>query len=114
MATTVMTEPERADARGRNLDSVRRLAHGAHEVRLVKSLAADALDDAVHASKRTIKIVKRRVHDLADRRYELAHTVRREPFKAVGLAFGAGILLGAVTAAVCATACRAPKEKLRL
>ena len=113
MATTV-TEPERADARARTVDTVRRLAHGAHEARLVKSLAADALDDAVHALKQTIKSVKRRVQDLADLRYELAHEVRREPFKAVGLAFGTGILFGAVTAAVCAAACRAPKEKLRL
>ena len=113
MATAVITEPERADARGRTVDAVRRLAHGAHEARLVKSLAADALDDAVHASKRTITIVKRRIRDLADLRYELAHEVRREPFKAVGLVFAAGILLGAVTA-VCVAACRAPKQKLRL
>jgi ElaB/YqjD/DUF883 family membrane-anchored ribosome-binding protein len=86
----------------------------AHEARLVKSLAADALDDAVYASKQMSKSLKRRIQDVTDRRYELAHQVRREPFKALGLAFGTGILLGAVTAAVCVTVCRPPKEQLHL
>jgi ElaB/YqjD/DUF883 family membrane-anchored ribosome-binding protein len=114
MTAAVMTEPVPADARGRTVDSVRRVAHLAHEARLVKSLAADALDDAVHATKQTIKTVKRRVQNFADLRYELAHQVRREPFKSVGIAFGAGILFGAVAAAVCGSVCRVPNEKLRL
>ena len=114
MTTAVITEPDRTDSRTTTVDAVRRVAHAVHEARLVKTLAADALDDAVYASKQMSKTVKRRIQTLADRRYELAHQVRREPFKAVGFAFGTGIVLGAAAAFVCATACRAPKEKLRL
>ena len=114
MTTAVMTGAEQSESRAKIMDAARGAAHFAHEARLVKTLASDALDDAVYASKQMSKGLKRRMQDLADRRHELAHQVRREPFKAIGLAFGTGILLGAVTGAVCATACRAPKEKLHL
>ncbi len=97
MTTAVITET----ARERAIDALGRAAHIAHEARLVKSLAADALDEAVHASKQTIKTARRRVQELADRRYEFAHQVRREPLKAIGIAFGAGMLLSAVTAGLC-------------
>lgn len=97
MTTAVIDET----VRGRALDALGRAAHIAHEARLVKSLAADAIEEAVHASKQTIKTARRRVQDLADRRHELAHQVRREPLKAIGIAFGAGLLLGTVTASLC-------------
>jgi ElaB/YqjD/DUF883 family membrane-anchored ribosome-binding protein len=109
-----MTEAERSESRAKVVDAVRRGAHLAHQARLVKSLAADALDDAVYASKQMSKSLKRRMQNVSDWRYELAHQVRREPFKALGLAFGTGILLGAVTAAVCVNVCGAPKEQRHL
>jgi ElaB/YqjD/DUF883 family membrane-anchored ribosome-binding protein len=56
-----------------------------------------AIDDAVHASKQAIKTVKRRAQDVADLHDEIVHLVRREPVKAVAVAFGAGILVGVVT-----------------
>ncbi|HEV8348549.1 MAG TPA: hypothetical protein VGQ16_18365 [Vicinamibacterales bacterium] len=83
--------------RGRAVDAVRPAAHLSHEARLVKSLASDAIDDAVHASKQAIKTVKRRTQDVADLHDEIVHLVRREPVKAVAVAFGAGILVGVVT-----------------
>jgi ElaB/YqjD/DUF883 family membrane-anchored ribosome-binding protein len=100
MTPAAMTNTESKVERGGTVDAVRRAAHLSHEVRLAKSLAADALVEAGHAARQTVKTVKRRLQDLTDRRHEVAHQVRREPFKAIGIAFGAGVLLGAVTAVV--------------
>ena len=61
---------------------------------LLKSLAADAIEDGVHAAKRTIMSVQRRVENLADLKDEAAHRVKRQPFKAVGMAVGVGLVLG--------------------
>jgi ElaB/YqjD/DUF883 family membrane-anchored ribosome-binding protein len=100
--STAIAEPKTqpVDLPGRAADAVRHAAHFAHEARLLKSLAADALDDAVHASKQTVKSMKRRMQDVADRRHDLVHQVRREPLQAIGIAFGIGALLGGVAVGV--------------
>jgi len=100
MTTAAMNETEPANVRPHVVDAARRVAHVSHEARLIKSLATDAVEDAVHATNRAIKTAKRRVQDLADRRHEVAHRIRQEPFKAIGIAFGAGALLAAATAVV--------------
>ena len=97
--TTAVNETEQDSVRPHVVDAARR-AHVSHEARLIKSLATDAVEDAVYATNQAIKTAKRRVQDFADRRYEVAHRIRQQPFKAVGIAFGAGALLGAVTAVV--------------
>jgi ElaB/YqjD/DUF883 family membrane-anchored ribosome-binding protein len=61
---------------------------------LLKSLAADAIEDGVHAAKRAITSVQRRVENLGDLKDEAAHRVKRQPFKAVGIAVGVGLVLG--------------------
>jgi ElaB/YqjD/DUF883 family membrane-anchored ribosome-binding protein len=80
--------------RERAIDAARQVAHISHEAQLLKSLAVDAVDDGVHAAKRTIKSVQRRVEKLGDLRDEAAHRVKRHPFKAVGIAVGVGLALG--------------------
>jgi len=98
MTTAVMNESEQDNSvRPHVVEAARRVAHLSHEARLIKSLATDAVEDAVHATNQAIKTAKRRVHDLAYRRYEVAHRIRQEPFKAIGMAFGAGVLVSAVT-----------------
>jgi ElaB/YqjD/DUF883 family membrane-anchored ribosome-binding protein len=78
----------------RAIDAARHVAHLSHEAQLLKSLAADAVDDGVHAAKRAIKSVRRRVQELDDLKDEAAHRVKRQPFKAVGIAVGVGFVLG--------------------
>ena len=60
----------------RAADTVRQAAHFAHEVRLLKTLAADAAEDGVRAARRTIKQARQAALDARD---ELTYRVKREP-----------------------------------
>jgi ElaB/YqjD/DUF883 family membrane-anchored ribosome-binding protein len=94
--TEVAQEPTVAD---RIADAVRHAAHFSHEARLVTSMARDAGEEGVHAAKRAIKHARRRgVEALEDLKEEAAHYVKRQPFKALGLAFGVGLQLGLLMA----------------
>lgn len=101
--STTATTPTRAKTgvREHAVDAVRHAAHFAHEARLVKSLATDAIDEATHASKQAFKTVRRQAQSLVDRRYDIEHKVRREPLRAIGITFGAGMILGVITGLVC-------------
>lgn len=78
----------------RVVDACRQAAHLSHEARLLKSVAADTIEDGVHAAKRTIKSVQRRVEEVGDLKDEAIHRVKRQPLQAVGAAFGIGLALG--------------------
>lgn len=90
-APNVETEPS---IRERAVDAARQMPHVSHEAQRLKSLAADAVEDGVHAAKRAIKSVQRRVEELGDLKDEAAHRVKRQPFKAVGIAVGVGLVVG--------------------
>jgi ElaB/YqjD/DUF883 family membrane-anchored ribosome-binding protein len=79
----------------RIVDAARHAAHFSHEVRLAKSVARDAIEDTVYATKRALKQAQRGVERLEDAKDETARLVKRQPFKAVGIAAGAGLLIGA-------------------
>jgi ElaB/YqjD/DUF883 family membrane-anchored ribosome-binding protein len=80
----------------RLVDACRQVAHMSHEARLLESVASDAIEDGVHATRRAIKSARRRVSDnLTDIKDEAIHCVKRRPVQAVGTAFGAGLALGA-------------------
>ena len=81
-------------ARDRVVDAARQAAHVSHEARLLKSLAADAVEDGVHAARRAIKSVRRGVEELGDFKDEAVHRAKRQPLKAVAIAAGAGLALG--------------------
>jgi ElaB/YqjD/DUF883 family membrane-anchored ribosome-binding protein len=88
----VETEPS---IRERAVDAARQIAHVSHEAQLLKSLAADAVEDGVHAATRTIKSVQRRVVEgVGDVKDEAAYRVKRQPFKALGIAVGVGLVFG--------------------
>ena len=76
------------------VDAFRQAAHVSHEARLLKSLAADAVDDGLHVAKRAIKAARRRVEGLGDLGDEAAYRVKRNPVKAVGIALGIGLAFG--------------------
>ena len=96
MRATVDTSEARGstNSRERVVDACRQAAHLSHEVRLLKSLATDAIEDGVHAAERAITLAKRRVEKLADFKDEAVHRVRRQPLRALGIALGAGLVLG--------------------
>ncbi len=83
-----------ANAADRVIDACRQAALVSHEARRLKSLAADAVDDGVHAAKRAIKSVRRRVEELGDLKDGAMHRLKREPLKALSAAVGIGLVLG--------------------
>ena len=95
MATATIDKPRTDDPtlRDRVIDTARQAGHLAHDVRMLKTRATDAVEDGVHAAKR---VVTRSVHELEDLRDTTATRVRKAPFASVGLTFAAGLLLGAV------------------
>lgn len=78
--------------RGQAVDAVRRVAHASHEARLLKSIAVDAVEDGVRTAKRAVRIAKQ---DLTDARDDVVYRIKREPLKAVGIAFGSGMVFAA-------------------
>jgi ElaB/YqjD/DUF883 family membrane-anchored ribosome-binding protein len=82
--------------RDKAVDAIRHAAHASHEARLLKTIAVDAVEDGVYAAKRAIKTARRWTQTAVDFRDEAAYRIKREPFKFVGLALGAGIQLGLV------------------
>jgi hypothetical protein len=88
------------------IDAARRVAHAAHETKLLKTMAADAAETGRYAVKRAITRGRRDLEDLRD---AAAYRVKRAPLAAVGVAFAAG-LLTAVVSAQCARALRRRAE----
>jgi ElaB/YqjD/DUF883 family membrane-anchored ribosome-binding protein len=93
---------ESPTVRERVVDATRRAAHVSHEARLLKSLAADALEDTAYTVGRAIRSarqdVQRSVDRLEDVRDDAARWIRHRPFKAFAIGLGAGAALGIVVA----------------
>jgi ElaB/YqjD/DUF883 family membrane-anchored ribosome-binding protein len=94
--TETKTNAPKATMTDRVTDGVRHAAHFSHQVRLMKSMARDAGEEGVYAAKRVVRRAQRSVERLHDLKDEAAYRVKREPFKAVGVAAGAGLLIGVV------------------
>mgnify|MGYP001278337417 CR=1 FL=1 len=100
MATATLDPPltsEPAGTGARVMNAVRQAAHAAHEAKVFTSLASDAVEDGVHAAKRA---VARSARTLEDARDTAEYRIKRAPFAAVGLAFGAGVVLGMIGSTV--------------
>lgn len=80
-------------AHDRLADVVGRAAHVVHEARALKTMAADAVEDGVHAARRA---VTRGAREIEDQRETVAYRIKKAPFLAVAIAAGAGLLVGAV------------------
>ena|ERR1019366_1820672 len=93
MATATRGTVMLASARDRVVDAVGEAAHLGHEARVLKTLAADAIEDGVHSAKRAIR---RGAHEIEDLRDTAVSRVRRAPLASIALAGGAGLLLGIV------------------
>jgi hypothetical protein len=97
MTSTTIDTPEEASKtsiRDRVLDAARQTAHLSHETRMLKTLAADAVEDGVHAARRAMTSARRGVEKLGDFKDEAVHRVKRQPLRAVGLSLGLGLVAG--------------------
>jgi ElaB/YqjD/DUF883 family membrane-anchored ribosome-binding protein len=66
------------------------------EVARLRAQTASVLQDGVHAAERSLKRTR---ETLIDARDETAYRVKRQPLRAVAIAFAAGALVGLVLAA---------------
>jgi ElaB/YqjD/DUF883 family membrane-anchored ribosome-binding protein len=78
----------------RFLRACRQAARLTHEARAVMFAAEDAVEERAHRTRRALKEVRRRVEDLGDLKDEAIHQVKRHPLEAVGVTFGAGLVIG--------------------
>lgn len=90
MATAHADPPTTQD---RLVDVVGRAANVAHEARVLRTMAADAVEDGVHAAKRA---VTRGARDFEEFWETAAYRIKKAPFLAVAIAAGAGLLVGTV------------------
>jgi ElaB/YqjD/DUF883 family membrane-anchored ribosome-binding protein len=86
---TVHADP--LTASDRVADVIGRPAHVAHEARVLKTIAADAVEDAVHAARRA---ATRTGRDIEAWRETAAYRIKKAPFVAVAIAAGIGLLVG--------------------
>jgi hypothetical protein len=108
MATATVETPEvkeRPTVGDFVVDARRQAAHISHEARLLKSVAEDAIEDGVHAAKRAMKSVQRRVEDLGDLKDEAIHRVKRQPLEAMAAVFGVGLALGVAVGWIARLSC---------
>jgi ElaB/YqjD/DUF883 family membrane-anchored ribosome-binding protein len=82
----------------RIVDAGRHAAHLAHEARLAKSLAEDAVEDGVHAARRAVKSVRRGIERLEDVKEEAIHYVKRRPLKTIAMTAAVGFAAGLAVA----------------
>ena len=62
--------------------------------RVFAARAAEAIEEGVHAARRGYRLAQRRVEGAAD---DATACIRRQPLRAVGVAFGAGLAIGAAS-----------------
>jgi ElaB/YqjD/DUF883 family membrane-anchored ribosome-binding protein len=69
-------------------------------------LGREAGEEGVHAAKRAFRRVRRQgIEALEDFREDAAHYVKRKPFTAIGIAVGAGVLIGAAVSWIGVSTC---------
>lgn len=65
------------------------------EVSKLRSIVSEAVEDGVRSANQAMKRGRHAAEDLVD---DVRHSVKQRPFESLGLAFGAGLLVGGLTA----------------
>jgi ElaB/YqjD/DUF883 family membrane-anchored ribosome-binding protein len=100
-------DPTEPTLRERVVDAASRVAHMSHEARMLKSVAADAVEDGVYKARRAVKNARREFHDARD---EAAYRIKQDPLRAVGVAFGVGLVIGVASGTLGWLAARAARR----
>lgn len=66
-----------------------------HEVSRIKGVVTDAVDEGVRTTMRALKHGRNAAEDAID---DTKHAVKKYPLQAVGIAFGAGLMVGCFAA----------------
>jgi ElaB/YqjD/DUF883 family membrane-anchored ribosome-binding protein len=66
-------------------------ADATREARVLAAKASEAVEDGLHAARRSYKIARRRADDAAG---DVAAYIKKQPLMTVGVALGAGLVLG--------------------
>ena len=90
---TATTATTGTTVRDRVVDAVSQAAQMAHDARVLKARASDAIEDGVYAAKRA---VTRGAHEIEELRDAAVYRVKKAPLASVVLAAGAGLLVGMV------------------
>jgi ElaB/YqjD/DUF883 family membrane-anchored ribosome-binding protein len=68
-----------------------RLTHFGKEAVQMKAAIADAIEDSMKVARRTVKHGYRATEDFVD---DAAHRIKRDPLRALGISFVAGVAAG--------------------
>ncbi len=104
-SAAVIEEPS---LRERVADAARRAITAAQDARSLKTVAAGAIENQVDSARRAYRSAVRDVNDVRD---EAAYRIKKSPFTAVSVAFGAGLCLGAVAGAAAWLAARSSRSQ---
>lgn len=99
--------PAEPTLRERVADTARRVAQLSTDAGRLKAVASDAVEDGVYKARRAVKTARRDLHDARD---EAVYRIKQDPLKAVGVAFGVGLLIGVATSTVGWLAARASRR----
>jgi ElaB/YqjD/DUF883 family membrane-anchored ribosome-binding protein len=66
-----------------------------HEVSRIRSVVTEAVEDGVESAVKALKQGRHAAEDAID---DARHTIKQKPFQAMGVVFGAGVLVGGIIA----------------
>ena len=66
-----------------------------HEVSRIRSVVTEAVEDGVESAVKALKQGRHAAEDAID---DARHTIKQKPFQAMGVVFGAGVLVGGMIA----------------
>ena len=104
-SAAVLDEPSLRD---RVADAARRAITAAQDARSLTSVTAGAIESQVDSARRAYRSAVRDINDVRD---EAAYRIKKAPFKAVGVALGAGLCLGVAAGAAAWLAARSSRSQ---
>jgi ElaB/YqjD/DUF883 family membrane-anchored ribosome-binding protein len=90
-ASILQTEWWKDNTSKASREAEQRLAHFGKEAVRMKAAMAEKVEDGMNTARRAVKQGYRAAEDLAD---DTTHRIKRDPLRAVGLCFVAGVAAG--------------------
>jgi ElaB/YqjD/DUF883 family membrane-anchored ribosome-binding protein len=92
---------------GHVVNAAQRVVQLSHDARALESVADEAIEDGVRAARRAVRRGTAAPEDVGD---EALYYVKRQPFKAITIAAGAGAIVGIVIGVLAGRATRTVKQ----